>query len=42
MMKKKSEKELLEKLKQVKPIYANIKSNDRDIKKLYFQTQSSK
>ena len=41
-MKKKSEKELLEKLKQVKPIYANIKPNDRDIKKLYFQTQATK
>lgn len=42
-MSKKNEQKIIEKLKELKPkVYANIKPNDRDFKKLFFQTQTTK
>jgi hypothetical protein len=42
-MSKKNEKQIIEKLKVLKPtVYADIKPNDRNFKKLFFQTQKPK
>jgi hypothetical protein len=42
MKKLDKEKQMLEKLKKLNPIYANIKPNNRDTKKLYFKVQNPK
>jgi hypothetical protein len=42
-MSKKNEKKIIEKLKVLKPtVYADIKPNDRNFKKLFFKTQKPK
>ena len=41
-MSKVNEKKIIEKLKEIKQEYANIKPNSRDFKKLYFETQKPK
>ncbi len=42
-MSKANEKKIIEKLKVLKPeVYANIKSDDRNFKKLFFKTQKPK
>lgn len=41
IMSKKNQKKLLLALSKINPeVYANIKSDDRDFKKLFFQAQS--
>ena len=42
-MSKANEKKIIEKLKVLKPqVYADIKPNDRNFKKLFFKTQKPK
>jgi hypothetical protein len=41
-MSKQNENKIIEKLKEIKKEYANIKPNSRDFKKLYFETQKPK
>jgi len=42
-MSKANEKKIIEKLKVLKPtVYADIKPNNRDFKKLFFKTQKPK